>query len=80
MTKNVLLMYKGYHFLCTVERDGPARYRPVVVRQLPWPIERSIPLLNDADLCRTEAQALRHAEVQAMKWVDSRTVRDAEFV
>jgi hypothetical protein len=30
--------------------------------------------MSDADLCKTEAEALRHAEEQAIKWADSRAV------
>jgi hypothetical protein len=79
MPRNVLFVYKGYRFLCTVERERPGRYRPVLVRQLPWPMERSLPLVSDDEWCRTERQALRLAEEQAMKWVDSRTVHATEL-
>ena len=51
------------------------RIQPIGASQL----EQSVALLNDADLCRTEAEALRHAEAQAMKWADARTVRDPAF-
>jgi hypothetical protein len=77
MSKNVLFVYRGYHFLCTAEKEKPAQFRPVVIRRLGWPSEKQIVLLGDTDLCRTEAEALRHAEQQAMKWVDSRTTVDA---
>lgn len=72
MAKRVLFVYQGYHFQCSAEREGPGRYRPVLLRKLPWPSEELRPLLSDADTCRTEAEALRHAEAQAMRWVDAR--------
>ncbi|MBT2325139.1 hypothetical protein J7E62_22670 [Variovorax paradoxus] len=73
MSKTLIFVYRGYHFLCTSEKEGPARFRPVLLRQLGWPIDKLVDLLSDSDLCRTEAEALRHAEQQAMKWADART-------
>lgn len=72
MSRNVVFVYRGYHFLCSAEKERPGQFRPVVVRQLGWPSEKLVPLMNDADLCRTEAEAVRHAEQQAMLWADSR--------
>jgi len=72
MSRKVVFVYRGYHFLCSAEKERPAQFRPVVMRQLGWPSEKLEPLMNDADLCRTEAAALRHAEQQAMHWADSR--------
>lgn len=72
MPRQVLFVYRGYHFHCASEREGPARYRPVLLRQLPWPDERLVGLLSDASTCRSEAEALRQAEAQAMRWVDAR--------
>jgi hypothetical protein len=72
MPKSVMFMYQGYQFQCSAEREGPARYRPILLRRLPWPSEELKPLLSDGDTCRTEAQALRQAEAQAMRWVDAR--------
>ena len=72
MSRKVVFLYRGYRFLCSAEKERPARFRPVVMRQLGWPSEKLEPLMNDADLCRTESEALRHAEQQAMHWTDSR--------
>lgn len=77
MSKTVLFVYRGYHFLCTAEKEKPAQFRPVLIRRLGWPSDKTVVLLGDTDLCRTEAEALRHAEQQAMKWVDSRMVAGA---
>jgi hypothetical protein len=74
MSRNIMFVYRGYHFLCSAEKEGPGRFRPTVVRELGWPSEQRVPLMNDADLCRTEAEAIRHAERQAMQWADCRAV------
>ena len=72
MSRRVVFVYRGYHFICSAEKERPGQFRPVVVRQLGWPSEKLVPLMNDADLCRTEAEAVRHAEQQAMHWADAR--------
>jgi hypothetical protein len=72
MSRSVVFVYRGYHFLCSAEKERPGQFRPVVIRQLGWPSEKQVLLMNDADLCRTEAEALRHAEQQAIKWADCR--------
>ncbi|MGK6306256.1 hypothetical protein [Variovorax sp. DT-64] len=72
MSRNVVFVYRGYHFICSAEKERPGQFRPIVIRQLGWPSEKLVPLMNDADLCRTEAEAVRHAEQQAMQWADSR--------
>jgi hypothetical protein len=73
MSRSALFEYGGYQFLCSAQPEGPAMYQPVLLRRLPWPSEEEVLLLSDADPCRTEAEALWHAQVQAMKWVDART-------
>ena len=80
MARNIVFVYRGYHFLCSAEKDGPGRFRPVVVRDLGWPSGQHVPLMNDADLCRTEAEALRHAERQAIQWADSRSVLHESWI
>ena len=72
VSRNVVLVYRGYHFLCSAEKERPGQFRPVVIRQLGFPSEKQVQLMNDSDLCRTEAEALRHAEQQAVHWADSR--------
>lgn len=80
MARSVLLVYEGYRFLCSAERLDRALYRPVLVRRLDWPSEGRVSLLSDADTCRTEAEAIRHAEAQAMKWVHARTAHAAVLI
>lgn len=72
MSRNVVFVYRGYHFLCSTEKERPGRFRPIVRRQLGWPSEQLVLLEGDAGICRTEAQALRQAEQQAIHWADSR--------
>jgi hypothetical protein len=72
MSRTVVFVYRGYRFLCGAEKERPGQFRPVVVRKLGFPSEKEVLLMNDADLCRTEAEALRHAEQQAIHWADSR--------
>lgn len=72
MSRTVVFVYRGYRFLCGAEKERPGQFRPVVIRKLGFPSEKQVLLMNDADLCRTEAEALRHAEQQAMHWADSR--------
>ena len=74
MSRSIVFVYRGYHFVCSTEKEGRAQYRPILIRELGWPSEKRVLLMNDADLCRTEAEALRHAEEQAIKWADSRAV------
>lgn len=76
MSKSVLFVYRGYHFLCSAVKEKPAQFRPVLIRRLGWPSEKMVVLFTDTDLCRTEAEALLHAERQAMKWADSRTAAE----
>lgn len=72
MSRSVVFVYRGYRFLCGAEKERPGRFRPVVIRKLGFPSEKEVLLMNDADLCRTEAEAVRHAEQQAMHWADGR--------
>ena len=71
--REMLFFYEGFQFLCSAERVVRGKYRPVLVRQFPWPSEERVPLLSDSETCRTEAQALQQAKVLAMKWVHARS-------
>lgn len=67
--------YRGWFFVCRAERIDDQTYRPVVRCQRHGNQDEDIELPNDTDEVSygTEAEALRHAEQQAMRWVHDRT-------
>ena len=67
--------YRGWFFLCRAERIDDQTYRPVVRCQRHGNTDQDIELPADTDNASyaTEAEALRHAEQQAMRWVHDRT-------
>lgn len=67
----VTFTYLGRFFLCRAERLDDQAYRPVVVCKGRTPEQPDIELPDDTDNVSygTEAEALRHAEQQAMRWV-----------
>lgn len=71
----VTFSYRGRLFLCRAERLDDQTYRPVVVCRAASPGEDDTELPADTDNASygTEAEALRHAEQQAMRWVHDRT-------
>ncbi|NVM91549.1 hypothetical protein FHT32_005228 [Variovorax sp. SG517] len=71
----VTFSYRGRLFLCRAERLDDQTYRPVVICRTPSAGEDDIELPADTDNASygTEAEALRHAEQQAMRWVHDRT-------
>jgi hypothetical protein len=67
--------YRGFRFSLRAEPMNGSMYRPVVVL-FDGPVDvKEGELPNDTDevAYRTEAEALRHAEQQAMRWVHDRT-------
>jgi hypothetical protein len=71
----ITFSYRGRFFLCRAEQLDNQTYRPVVVCRSPTPDGEDTQLPNDTDEVSygTEAEALRHAEQQAMRWVHDRT-------
>jgi hypothetical protein len=67
--------YRGRFFLCHAERLDDQTYRPVVVCRSPTPDGEDTQLPDDTENASygTEAEALRHAEQQAVRWVHDRT-------
>lgn len=67
--------YQGRLFLCRAERLDNQTYRPVVVCRALMPDGEDIQLPADTDNASygSEAEALRHAEQQAVRWVNDRT-------
>jgi hypothetical protein len=74
-TEGQAFTYRGWLFLCSAEVMAGEMFRPVVTCVGgPSFTERSV-LPNDTDeiAYRTEREALRHAEQQAVRWVHDRT-------
>ncbi len=71
----VTFTYRGWMFLCRAERIDDLTYRPVVRCQGRSDKLEDIELPDDTDNASygTEAEALRHAEQQAVRWVHDRT-------
>lgn len=71
----VTFTYLGRFFLCRAERLDNQTYRPVVVCRSRVADQPDVELPPDTDNVSyaTEAEALRHAEQQAMRWVHDRT-------
>lgn len=67
--------YRGWFFLCRAERIDDQTYRPVVRCEAREGKGEDIELPNDTSEASyaTEAEALRHAEQQAVRWVHDRT-------
>ena len=69
-------IYRGWHFRYGAQRTGPGVYRPVVVclgRGHGAEEKQTLPNDTDEIAYATEAEALRHAQQQAMRWVHDRT-------
>ncbi len=71
----ITFSYQGRLFLCRAERLNDQTYRPVVVCRAPTPDGEDTQLPNDTDNASygSEAEALRHAEQQAVRWVHDRS-------
>jgi hypothetical protein len=71
----VTFTYLGRFFLCRAERLDNQTYKPVVVCRSRADGQPDVELPADTDNVSyaTEAEALRHAEQQAMRWVHDRT-------
>jgi hypothetical protein len=67
--------YRGWRFIYSARRMASGIYRPVVVclGQVPGHREQALPDDTDEIGYASEAEALRHAEQQAMRWVHDRT-------
>jgi hypothetical protein len=67
--------YRGWLFLCSTEQMPGDTFRPVAVCVGGPSVEGKIELPNDTSefAYATAAEALRHAEQQATRWVHDRT-------
>jgi len=68
-------IYRGWRFRYGARRMSSGVYRPEVVCLSEGPDARETVLPDDTDEIgyATEAEALRHAQQQAMRWVHDRT-------
>ena len=78
----VTFAYRGWLFSCGTRRVDGETYLPIVFCRPKAPDDKEIRLPPDTDnvAYATEAEALRHAEQQAVRWVHDRTGdRPAQF-
>ncbi|MFS2203890.1 hypothetical protein [Variovorax sp. Varisp36] len=73
--------YRGWIVSCGTQRIDRGLYRPVVFCRPDDPGEKDTRLPADTDNAAyaSEAEALRHGEQQAMRWVHDRTGGQGEF-
>jgi len=65
--------YRGCRFTCVAERTGSETYVARVQYLQGLDGIQGCELPQDADPYGTQAEALRHAEQQAIRWVNDRT-------
>jgi len=63
--------YRGWAFLCGAKERSPDAFQPVTLRLSDGGGQTALP--EDTEPYATEAEALRHAQQQAMRWVNDRT-------
>ncbi|MDP9929170.1 hypothetical protein J2X90_002022 [Variovorax paradoxus] len=70
-----IFVYRGWRFAYSAPRMRTGVYRPVVVCLGQGTDDQETMLPDDTDeiAYATEAEALRHAQQQAMRWVHDRT-------
>jgi hypothetical protein len=70
-----MFVYRGWRFAYSAPRMRTGVYRPVVVCLGQGTDDQETMLPDDTDeiAYATEAEALRHAQQQAMRWVHDRT-------
>ncbi|MEJ8852696.1 hypothetical protein [Variovorax rhizosphaerae] len=65
--------YRGYDFMCTAHPVDEATFQPRVLCLRGNDSVQQVELLQDSDAYGSLAEALRHAEQQAVRWVHDRT-------
>lgn len=66
-------IYRGCRFICRVEQSGPEAFQPRVLYQSGIANLEEFALPADTEPYGTFAEARRHAQQQAMRWVHDRT-------
>ena len=64
--------YRGCHFICSVVARGPDSFEPHVMYQHGLAGLEQMALPQDVVPYAGEAEALRHAQQQAVRWVHDR--------
>ncbi|WP_394791971.1 hypothetical protein [Rhodoferax sp.] len=65
--------YHGCQFVCAAVPTGAGLYQPQVLYQFGLPGLEQIALPQDTEPYATDAEAMRHAEQQAVRWVHDRS-------
>ncbi len=65
--------YHGCHFICSAREAGRTLYQPHVLYQHGLSGVEQMALPIDTEPYGSAAEALRHAEQQAVRWVHDRT-------
>lgn len=74
MAQQNTFVYRGFHFVLKAQPQGPHTFLPqtAVAEGAPGR-EAWTPLPQDTEAYASEAEALRHAQQQAVRWVHDRT-------
>ena len=73
MNSNLIFEYGGCHFVCAAIELSKTLFQPRVLYQSGIFGPEKIPLPQDTEPYATEAEALRHAQQQATRWVHDKT-------
>jgi hypothetical protein len=65
--------YKDCQFICSAKPAANGTFEPRVIYQGGIEAVRQVELPPDTDAYASAAEALRHAEQQAVRWVNERT-------
>jgi hypothetical protein len=68
-----LFSYRGCEFLCSVTSTAPAAFMPHVLYKAGLEATEQFALPVDTDAYGSLAEARRHAEQQAIRWVHDRS-------
>ena len=65
--------YHGCHFMCSVRQSGPDTYQASVLYRYGLLTLEQLALPEDTGPYATAAEAMRHAQQQAVRWTHDRT-------
>lgn len=73
MDEKILFEYQRGHFICSAIEQGNSLFQPYVLYQFGIPGYDEARLVLDTEPYATAAEALRHAQQQAIRWVHDQT-------